>query len=221
MLFVPFINVENIENPALVIENMQFVEKNELACVNWPDLYPSMPEVAFKIAHNGTHLFIHYFVEEEEILAKTAEDNGPVWTDSCVEFFIAFNDSTYYNAEFSCIGKALLAYRKDRSNGKAAGLSILNQIKRYPSLGTKPFDKKKGGFKWNLLLAIPISAYFESGLDSFSGIKAKANFYKCGDKLTTPHYLSWNPIVAVKPDFHLPQFFGDIYFGKQGERSEK
>lgn len=221
MLFIPFVDVVNVDSPDLMIESMQSVEKNEIACVNWPDLYPSDPKVSFKIAHNGTHLFIHYFVEEGEILAKTAEDNGPVWTDSCVEFFIAFNESTYYNAEFSCIGKALLAHRIDKSNGKAADSSIMNQIKRYPSLGTQPFDKRKGDFKWNLLIAIPILAYSDSGLDSFSGIKAKANFYKCGDNLTIPHYLSWNPIHTEKPNFHQPQFFGDVYFGKQGEKYEK
>lgn len=38
----------------------------------------------------------------------------------------------------------------------------------------------------------------------------KANFYKCGDGLTVPHYLSWSPIVTEKPDFHRPEFFNQI-----------
>lgn len=34
-----------------------------------------------------------------------------------------------------------------------------------------------------------------------------ANFYKCGDDLPAPYYLSWNKIIAPKPDFHYPDFF--------------
>ena len=39
-----------------------------------------------------------------------------------------------------------------------------------------------------------------------------ANFYKCGDKLQTPHFLSWNPIDLEKPNFHCPEFFGMLRF---------
>lgn len=213
MLLVPLINVSDVNNPALIIESMQDMKVNEVACVNWPGEYPSAPKVAFKMAHNGTHIFLQFFVEEDEILAKTAEDNGPVWTDSCVEFFISFGDSPYYyNAEFSCIGKALLGYRKDKQHAEHGSPAIMNSIKRYSSLGSEPFDKKKGDFKWNMLVVIPVTAYWQSGLTSFSGVKARANFYKCGDNLTTPHFLSWNPILTEKPNFHVPQYFGELNF---------
>lgn len=213
MLLIPLIDVADVNNPANIIESMQDVQENEIACVNWPQKFPSKPKVAFKMAHNGTHLFLHYFVEENEILAKTEEDNGAVWTDSCVEFFITFgNSSHYYNAEFSCIGKALLAYRPGRNDAVHADADVMNSIKRYSSLGTETFGKKKGDFKWNLLIVIPVSAYWKSDLKTFSGVTARANFYKCGDNLTVPHYLSWNPILTEKPDFHLPKYFGEIKF---------
>jgi hypothetical protein len=88
----------------------------------------------------------------------------------------------------------------------------LESVKRYPSLGNESFDKKQGDFKWNLLVVIPATAYWQSGLESFNGIKANANLYKCGDNLTTPHFLSWNPIHTEKPDFHVPQYFGELDF---------
>lgn len=44
------------------------------------------------------------------------------------------------------------------------------------------------------------------------GQTIKANFYKCGDELQTPHFLSWNPINIEKPDFHRPDFFGSLEF---------
>jgi hypothetical protein len=213
MLLVPFINVSDANNPALIIENMQDVKVNDVACINWPGKYPSAPKVAFKMAHDGAHIFLQFFVEEGEILAKTAEDNGPVWTDSCVEFFISFAESPYYyNAEFSCIGTALLGYRKDKQHSQHAGTQVMRSIKRYSSLGAEPFDKKQGNFKWNMLVVIPVSAYWQSGLTSFSGVKARANFYKCGDDLTTPHFLSWNPVLTENPNFHAPQYFGELNF---------
>ena len=41
----------------------------------------------------------------------------------------------------------------------------------------------------------------------------RANFYKCGDKTAHPHYLSWSPIHTEKPDFHRPEFFGELILG--------
>ena len=38
----------------------------------------------------------------------------------------------------------------------------------------------------------------------------RANFYKCADKTKRPHFVSWRPIDLPKPDFHCPQFFGEI-----------
>ena len=41
--------------------------------------------------------------------------------------------------------------------------------------------------------------------------KLLGNFYKCGDATEMPHYLSWNPIQTERPDFHRPEFFGELY----------
>lgn len=186
---------------------------NNIDCVNWPEDYPSKPKVSFRIAHNSSHLFLHYFVEEDELLAKTVMDNGPVWTDSCVEFFISFDGSPfYYNAEFSCIGTTLLAYREKKEAAEHAGTTVLQSVRRYPSLGRAPFGRKKGDFKWDMLLVIPAKAYWETGISTFDGIRARANFYKCGDDLAVPHFLSWNPIDTRSPDFHVPEFFGELIF---------
>ena len=35
-------------------------------------------------------------------------------------------------------------------------------------------------------------------------------FYKCGDKTAHPHFLSWNPVGTPAPDFHRPDFFGEL-----------
>ena len=214
-MLVKKVEVTDVHNEGLLLEVMADLPRNHISYVNWTEKDESIPKVYFKIAHNGKYLFLHFFVEEKEILAHTAEDNGFVWTDSCVEFFVSFGDSPYYyNAEFSCIGKGLLGYRKNRDDSQRAGSDILSMIGRYPSLGTEPFDKKQGDFSWSILLVIPAEAYWKSNLDCFSGVEARANFYKCGDNLTKPHYLSWKPVETATPNFHMPQFFDELIFEK-------
>jgi hypothetical protein len=51
-----------------------------------------------------------------------------------------------------------------------------------------------------------------SAIRNLSGVQAQANFYKCGDKLKQPHYLSWKPVLTSNPDFHQPKYFGEISF---------
>ncbi|MEW6117215.1 MAG: carbohydrate-binding family 9-like protein, partial [Nitrospirota bacterium] len=38
----------------------------------------------------------------------------------------------------------------------------------------------------------------------------RANFYKCGDATSHPHWASWAPVEAL--NFHLPHCFGTICF---------
>lgn len=212
-MLVPRLTVEDINDPEQIKIALALVSEHKIEQVNWPDSFPSKPTVSFKIAHDGTHIFLQYFVEENEILANVNDDNGPVWTDSCVEFFIQIGNSPYYyNLELSCIGKALFGYRMGRKDVVYGDSEVMSSIKRYPSLGLEPFGKKQEDFKWDLLAVIPVSAYWQSELKSFGGIKTRANFYKCGDSLTEPHYISWSPISTEKPDFHTPPFFCELNF---------
>lgn len=183
-----------------------------LECNNWAEQYPYAPQVAFHIAHNGQYLFIKFKVSEQHTMALVAEDNGEVWTDSCVEFFLALDDTGYYNFEFTCIGKALLGFRKERPNPIHATPEIMASILRLPTLEMKTFEEKTGDNNWGLTVAIPVTALFKHSLTNFSGLTATANVYKCGDNLSKPHFLSWQPINTPKPDFHVPQFFTEVEF---------
>lgn len=185
---------------------------NKIDQVNWPDTYPYKPDVKFIIGHNEKEIFLRFFVEEQSVLGLVNKDNGEVWTDSCVEFFINLDDSGYYNFEFNCIGSMLLGFRKQRDNFIHANQNILNGIFRNSSLGNQPFAEKKEDTKWELSVKIPTEAFFQHSIKSLSGIKAKGNFYKCGDNLTVPYFLSWNAIDNPSPNFHLEKFFGDIQF---------
>lgn len=188
------------------------VPVQSVACNNWAKDFPYSPKVGFHMAHNGTELFIKFHVSEECTMAKVTEDNGEVWTDSCVEFFLALDDTGYYNLELTCIGKALLGFRKERPAATHATPDIMASIKRFPTIGTDNFDEKKGQNEWELTVALPITAMFRHHLKTWAGVKATANVYKCGDNLSQPHFLSWKPIDTPTPNFHVPGCFYKVEF---------
>ena len=68
---------------------------------------------------------------------------------------------------------------------------------------------------WHITFVIPVTALFCDKFASWDEIvNARCNFYKCGDNLSKPHFLSWAPIHTEKPNFHTPQFFQKVDFEK-------
>ncbi len=179
--------------------------------VNW-DAYPYSPSVRFRIAHTADAILLHYQVEEEMVRGKYTEDNGSVWTDACAEFFIApTDDGYYYNIETNCIGTVLVGAGLGRGNREHAPLELLARVKRWASLGREACVQE-GPVRWELALIIPYEVFFRSDVKCLDGQTVRGNFYKCGDELKTPHFLSWNPIAVPSPDFHRPEAFGELYF---------
>lgn len=206
----------NANTPAREIHAaMEYIKPEDISYVNW-STFPYKPAVSFQAAYNGSGLFLRYAVRENSIRAKHTEDFGAVWTDSCVEFFVSPDDADggkgYYNFEFNAIGTSLLCYGENRQNRQRAPAEVMNTILRYPLLGRQAIAHQHGDFFWMLLVYIPATALFRHQFSSFTGKTMKANFYKCGDELETPHYLSWKPINTKNPDFHRPESFDEIHF---------
>lgn len=192
--------------------DLSSVPEEAVACNNWSADYPYAPQVRFAAGHDGKNLYLRFRVREECTKAEVAEDNGAVWTDSAVEFFISFDDTGYYNFEFSCIGRALLGFRKTKPEVRHADGEIMRMIGRESSLGTANFAERRGANEWELCVTIPVGAFFAHRLDTLEGVRARANVYKCGDDLSKPHFLSWQPIGTEKPNFHVPEYFGQVVF---------
>lgn len=180
---------------------------------NWPADFPYAPSAGFKLFHDGKRLYIKFIVTEKDIKATVAEDQGRTWTDPCVEFFVSpDNNLDYYNFECTCTGKLLLAWHPENKPKVAATKEVLDSVERIPSLGTEPFALREGTQSWSVVEIIPVTALFASDVCCFDGKEMRANFYKCGDELPTPHFLSWNPIDWPEPSFHRPEQFGLLLF---------
>jgi len=192
-------------------EQLPSEAEHSIGSQNWveaPDVH-----VNFSIRHDGTAIYLYYQVEEPEIRAVNTKFNSPVWEDSCVEFFLAFGgEDGYYNFEINAIGTVLGAFGVDRNKRFHLADGLLSSIETTPSLDRKPIEHKEGRTFWSMRLTIPVRVFHFSKIKSLSGVDAHANFYKCGDKLKHPHYLSWKPVLTSTPDFHLPRYFGQLYF---------
>jgi hypothetical protein len=190
----------------------QGIEWNAIACVNWAE-FPNQPEVKFRAAHTGDAILLHYQVTEASVRAVALADDGRVWEDACVEFFLSpEGNDFYYNFECNCATKLLLHGGPAGGERPTASEEVLKSVKRWSSLGAEPFEERVGECTWEVALVIPASAIFRHDITDLNGKTMRANFYKCGDKLQTPHFLSWAPIDLPKPKFHCPEFFGELMF---------
>ena len=180
--------------------------------INWID-YSYRPDVTLAMAYNDNEIFLKYYVIENYFKAEKTETNQMVCEDSCVEFFVSpADDGIYYNLEFNGIGTCLMGIGTGRENSVKADPAIVSKIRRVTSIGQTPVREKVGKSEWTITIAIPFAVFFHHNIKELKGKTFRANFYKCGDKLTVPHYVTWNKVGTEKPDYHQPEYFGVIKF---------
>lgn len=210
---VPFLNVAARDlqtlDALLAAEPLQSVN-----ITPWPE-YNTETKAAFSIAHLNDAILIRYAVEEEVLKSIPRDFNENVHLDNCIEFFIAFGntDNNYYNIELNCLGALKIGYGDGRGGRTALEPTVLQKVKVKTRMDYTP-GTGPHAFKWQLLLYIPLSVFCFDAMDSLEGRVCRANFYKCGDELPNPHFLAWNSIDTPTPDFHRPEFFGQLKFGK-------
>lgn len=212
-LQVPFLaNTQQGHTLAEIAASLRQAGKHPLAFAPWED-YPYKPEVSFSIAFDHSHLFLQYVVKESSLQAAHGKTNEPVYQDSCVEFFISFDEgATYYNFEFNSIGTVLAGFGRSKTERSWLPEDVLGNISSHTVI------QKNGGkplVTWELTLAVPLTVFIFHSLTTLHGKRCRANFYKCGDLLPVPHFLTWSNIESECPNFHLPQFFGTLVFEDQ------
>lgn len=191
-----------------VVSELQKLPSYTIGCVNWEE-FPYRPEVNFRIGYSDDALAILFEVKEENIRAVTLDDCGPVWEDSCCEFFVENpSGEGYFNFELNCIGTLLAARRRSRTEFEFLNADQLKQIRRYSSLPHEKVDATDPEQEYWVAEVIPFSIL---GLEK-APESLRVNLYKCGDMCRTPHFLSHFPIGLPSPDFHCPQFFQEISF---------
>lgn len=206
--YLPALEVLDLSSVGFLMENK--AQREYIDIVNWNE-YSYKPIVIFDIARSDVSIYIRYFVKGNSLKAVFDEDGSPVYQDSCVEFFMKKTEGEeYMNFEFNCIGTCDAARRLSRDVKTPLSQEEYESIRRYSHLPPAPFTEKQGVYAWELVVVIPFQVM---GLNPDNlPEKIRGNFYKCADDTKAPHYVSWNPIDTPTPDFHRPEFFGEIYF---------
>ncbi|TSD67293.1 hypothetical protein FFF34_007825 [Inquilinus sp. KBS0705] len=209
MEYIPCLNdLDNSDDFSRVLDGL---ERRPMPFAPWA-ADEQQPSVSFTIAYDTNHMYLKYFVSERTLRAQYSQFNDPVYEDSCVEFFIAFdNDESYYNLEFNCFGTSRVQYGLHKLGRAFIPVNMLKTIEHQTLIKSTEGDD----IEWELALCIPKNIFTFHPALCFEGSTARVNFFKCGDSLPEPHYLCWNNIHNETPEFHLPQFFKPITFSTQ------
>lgn len=164
------------------------------------------PEVFAQLAYDSTGFIIKFTVYEKNPMCRRKNHLEPVHLDSCIEWFVCFAPELtpkYFNFEINAAGAMNAGFR----------------LNRYENEPLTPEEIESFGIKteilsdrWSGCYKIPF-AFIASkipGCKFESGTVLRTNLYKCGEETEQLHFMSCFDIPLEKPDFHCPQFFGEI-----------
>lgn len=180
--------------------------------VNWPNEFPKSLPVTVHVAHDDEKIYLYYQIEGEELRVINTHDFMSVWEDSCVEFFVQRKgEKLYRNFEINAHGVLLASKRESKDSAEQLSIELMSSIERFTTIN-HVYRGRVQVSDWTLYAEIPKEAIGFSANEELSQQTIGANFYKCGDETKEPHFISWNPIDTPQPNFHVPQFFGELIF---------
>lgn len=159
-----------------------------------------------QLAYDDSRLYVHLHAEEPMIRAENTGVLDQPCQDSCLEFFLSpvKGDARYLNIEMN----------PNRCLYLGIGTGRDNLVRLLPTGGAGALDARcmRSETGWDLYYALSFSllrlffpAFRPDGI-------MRGNFYKCGDLTQQEHYLAWNRVACAEPDFHRPEFFGELVF---------
>lgn len=186
-----------------------------------PESSDHRPRTRVKLVADEQGLYGLFQVQDRYIRSVHTEFQSPVYQDSCVEFFVQPRpDKGYFNFEFNCGGTILANYIVDPirtpdgfedyqkltpEEGRLIRVQSTMPVKMDPEITETRI--------WYLAFQIPLELLvrYAGPLRIRRGDVWNANFYKCGDETSHPHWAAWQPVDEL--NFHLPHCFGHLRFG--------
>ncbi len=185
------------------------------------------PRTEAKLRYDAQGIYGIFQVEDRYVLCTHSEYGSPVCQDACVEFFVQPKpDKGYFNFEFNCGGTLLTSFIEDPTwiNDPARPGEEFERYTPLPAEDAAPIQicatlpplidpERQEPVTWRLEFQIPFSLLegYIGSLGDVSGQTWRANFYKCADACSHPHWGAWSPI-GDELNFHRPDVFGTIHF---------
>ena len=176
------------------------------------------PNTQVKLAYDHEAIYVKFRVEDQYVKAVYNKNQDPVYKDSCVEFFFTPGTDVsrgYFNLEMNCGGTMLFHHqvepRKDAVEIAEEDIQQIQVVASMPDLVDPEIAEKT---TWKVAYKIPFSILkkYHDFSDPDTGTIWLVNFYKCADETSRPHWLTWAPINRPSPDFHRPEYFGQLEF---------
>ena len=199
--------------------NGQWAQAEVLELKNYMGSKPEhFPKTQVKLLYDANNIYIFFRVEDQYVRAAAQKLHDPVCKDSCVEFFFTPGEDIskgYFNVEINC-GGTLLMYHQiaRRENAIQIAEQDCQRIKIYTSMPKKVEPEIKEPTIWTVQYSLPfeILGKYAKVIAPAANIKWRANFYKCADATSHPHWLTWSKVNRPSPDFHVPECFGVLSF---------
>jgi hypothetical protein len=183
------------------------------------------PKTSVRLLHNEEGIFGIFRVEDRYVRCLRTRYGESVYKDSCVEFFVKpKSDKGYFNFEFNCGGAMLCSYIKnpERTPDGFKEYVLIPEtegrvVEIHHSMPRVVEPEIAGTVIWTIEFFIPLSLLekYVGPIGDPRGQEWTANFYKCGDETSHPHWVSWQPLPKL--NFHMPRHFGNIRFSRQSE----
>jgi hypothetical protein len=183
-----------------------------------PESMDHRPDTQVRLAYDAESLHVRFDVADRYVLCRHTEHQSAVCKDSCVEFFLSpTNDERYFNVEVNAGGAVLLHYNVPGEHGRYQSTPVepewIERLGVEASLTPPVEPEQEGGLTWWVRYAVPfalVEAHAGVGPPA-SGTQWHANFYKCADASSRPHWASWASIGSVR-NFHQPKCFAPLAF---------
>ena len=175
------------------------------------------PKTEVKMAYDAASVFVIFRVEDRYVRAVATGHQQSVCRDSCVEFFFTPGPDIsrgYFNLEMNCGGRILCHFHPRPERGTVIELPevLCRRIECRHSLPRQVSPEITEPVTWTIACRIPLDildGYLQPARPA-PRVIWRGNFYKCADATSHPHWLTWAPVEAPRPDFHLPRFFGTL-----------
>jgi len=196
----------------------------------WTDVLPLMldefmgprpahfPRAEVKLAHDEAAVYVIFRVEDRYVCARKQSYQERVCEDSCVEFFFTPGEDIsqgYFNLEVSCGGIAFFHHQKERGvEDLEVARADFRAVELAHTLSAPIHPEIAEPLAWVVEYRLPFDllASYAPLTAPAPGVTWRANFYKCADACSHPHWLTWAPVDWPEPDFHRPEFFGELVF---------
>ena len=177
------------------------------------------PRTQARLAYDEQFIYVIFKVDDRYVRAVAPHHQANVCHDSCVEFFFTPGSDPavgYFNLEMNCGGtmlfKSQLRSRKSFVLIKDSDLQCIAVAHTLPRIVEPEITEPR---TWTLEYRVPhdlLTRYCSTAHMPGPGVTWRGNLYKCANKTSHPHSLTWAPVSNSTPNFHLPQYFGTLIF---------